>query len=285
VIAAQTSQLKRDEMMVLGTFGESYSKQAVGFFSVPIDPFVNQPIRYFDFAQFDHFLDYMSANRANKIKTKSQHDREIGKLPSLRLNVQPMRIEECKEGFILVSEVYSPSSGLTTYPYWNNYYSPNGYYPYGFNPGSNRYYNAPYTNSNTQSSDYRMMQTTVALFDAQGKLVWDHSLKLPDIHSPVLEQIGDFVYSGERTLIGYKMEENIMTKLRFNSDRLAVDDTVKIKLNSPTDVLRNDSKEQGGFRYWYHTSFYAWGFQSIKDSTKEGDQDRYVFYINRIKVD
>lgn len=285
IIAAQTSSLMRDEMMVLGTYGETNSKQAMGIFSVPIDPFNQQSIRYFDFAQFDHFLDYLPANRVTKLKTKAQHDREAGKLPSLRLHVQPIRIEECKEGFILISEVYTPSGGYTQYPYWNNYYNPTGSLPYGFNYPYNRYYSAPYSTSNTQSSDYRIMETAVTLFDAQGKLVWDHSLKLPDIHLPALEQAGDFVNLGDRALIGYKKEEDIITKLRFNSDRLVVDDTLKIMLNSPTDILRSDSKGEGGFRFWYHKSFYAWGFQSIKDPTKVSDQVRYVFYINKITVD
>jgi hypothetical protein len=228
----------------------------------------------------------MSVKRATKVKSKAQHDRETGKLPNLRLNVQPFRMEEGKEGFILLSEIYSPSGGLTSYPYWNNYYNPSGYYPYGFTSPSNRYYNAPYSPSNTQSSsDYRMLETAVTLFDSQGKLVWDHSLNLLEIHSPSLEQVGDFVSLGDRTLIGYKMEERILTKLRFNSDRLTVEDTVTIALKNPTDALRNDSKEQGGFRHWYHKNFYAWGFQSIKDRAKEGDQVRYVFYINKITVE
>ncbi len=285
VLAAQASVLKQDEMMVLGTYGESNSKQAIGLFSVPIDPFTDQSIRYFDFAQFEHFLDYMSPKRANKIKTKSQHEREIGKLPSLRLHVQPFRMEEYKEGFILLSEVYTPSGGVTSYPYWNNYYNPTGYSPYGFNSPSNRYYNTPYTTSNLQSTDYRIMETTVSLFDAQGKLVWDHALKLPDIHSSSLEQVGDFEFLGDRILIGYKMEDQVLTKLRFNSDRLAVEDTLSIVLKNPTDVLRNDSKEQEGFRYWYPKTFYTWGFQSIKDRAKESEPVRYVFYINKIKVD
>ena len=286
VLAAQTSILKRDEMMVLGSYGETNSKQAIGIFSVLVDPFNNQSIRYFDFAQFDHFLDYMSAKRASKIKAKSQRDREAGKTPDLRLYVQPIRIEECDAGFILISEVYQPTSNLTPYPYWNNYYNPNGYYPYGFNSFSNRYYNTPYSSStHTQSSDYRIMETAVTLFDAQGKLVWDHSLKLPDIHVPALEQAGDFIFLGNRTLIGYKKEGEIKTKLRFNNDSQAVEDTVKIVLSNPADVLRYDSKEEGGLRHWYHNSFYAWGFQSIKDREKGGDQVRYVFYINKIRVD
>jgi len=285
IIAAQTSGLKRDEMMVLGTYGEPKSKQAVGFFSAAIDPFNKQTVHYFDFAQFDHFLDYMSASRATKAKTKSQHEREAGKMPGLRLHVQPIRIEECDQGFILISEVYQPTSNLTSYPYWSNYYNPSGYYPYGYYSPTSRYYNTPYSPSISQASDYKMMETAVTLFDAQGKYVWDHSLKLPDIHTPALDQMGDFLLMGDRTLIAYKDQGDLKTKIRFNHDVVAAEDTVKIALKNPTDALRHDTKDEGALRYWYDRCFYTWGFQSIKDRAKESDQLRYVFYINKIEVD
>ncbi|MBK5279068.1 MAG: hypothetical protein JJE09_09430 [Bacteroidia bacterium] len=285
VLAAQTSILKRDEMMILGSYGETYSKQAIGIFSVPIDPFNKQTIRYFDFAQLNHFLDYLPEKRANKIRTKSQRSREDGELPNFSLNLQPLRIEECEGGFILISEVYNPSGNLTPYPYWNNNYNQNGYYPYGFSSPSNRYYNSPYSTHNTQNSDYRIMETTAVLFDPKGKLVWDHSLKLPDVNVPVLEQIGDFILLENRAVIAYKRENEIYSKILSLTDLMAETDTTQIDLKSPTSDLRHDAKEEGGIRHWYGSTFYTWGNQSIRDRARETDQIRYVYYINKINAD
>jgi hypothetical protein len=285
VLAAQTSTLKRDELMVVGSYGEPNSKQAIGIFSVAIDPFNKQPVRYFDFAQFDHFLDYQSPKRAGKIKAKSQHEREAGKIPDFRLYLQPIRVEECNEGFLLISEVYSPSSNQASYPYWNNYYNSNAYYPYGFNTPSNRYYANPYSYNKTQSGDYRILETSVTLFDPNGKLVWDHSLKVPDFHVQTLEQIGDFIFSKNRVLIALKNEDEIHSRLLFTSDHEMMGDTVKVALNNPGDVLRYDSKDEGGIRFWFGPNFYLWGYRSVKDKGKVSDQVRNVFYVNKIKLD
>ena len=285
ILAAQTSTLKRDEMMILGSYGETNSKQALGIFSVPIDPFNQQIIRYFDFAQLDHFLDYLPAKRVSRIKTKSQHSREAGELPEFTLHLQPLRIDEYEEGFVLISEVYTPSGNLTPYPYWNNYYNQNGYYPYGFSSPSSRYYNSPYSTSTSQTSDYRIMETATILFDGQGKIVWDRSLKLPDIHVPVLEQVGDFIFLGNRAVITYKREDKIHTKFLTLDDHAANSDTTYIDLKNPTAVLRSDSKDEGGIRYWYGSNLYCWGNQSIRNTSGETDQVRDVFYINKINVD
>ena len=282
IVAAQTSILKRDEMMVLGTYGDNNLKQATGIFSVAIDPFNKQVVRYFDFAIFDHFLDYMPVKRSNKIKLKSQHDREAGKNPDFKLHLQLIRIEECESGYILISEVYQPTSTLSPYPYWNNNYNQNGY-PYGFNSPSNRYYNTP--TSPTQSGDYKVIETVITLFDAEGKLVWDHSLNLPDFHIPALEQVGDFSFLGNRAVIAYKKEDEIHSMLRFINDHETLSDTLKLAMKNPTDVLRNEGGEDGGIRHWYRSEFYAWGYQSIRDKSKEESQNRYVFYITKIAVD
>ena len=185
----------------------------------------------------------------------------------------------------MISEVYSPSGNQTPYPYWNSYYNQNGYYPYGFNSPSNRYYNSPYTLNNSQTNDYRIIETSVMLFDAQGKLTWDNSLKLPDVHLPALEQVGDFIFLGNQTVIVFKKEDEIHSKISSVDDHIARADTTKIDLKNPSSDLRNDSKDEGGIRHWYGSNFYCWGNQSIRDRAKETDQVRNVYYINKINVD
>ncbi len=285
ILAAQTSTLKRDELMILGSYGQTNSKQAIGIFSVPIDPFNQPKIRYFDFAQLDHFLDYLPEKRISRIRTKSLRSREAGELPEFSVHLQALRIDENDQGFVLISEVYTPSGNVTPYPYWNNYYNQNGYYPYGFSSPSNRYYNSPYSPSNSQTSDYRMMETASVLFDGQGKIVWDQSIKLPDLHVPVLEQVGDFTLNGKRAIIAFKKEDEIHSKRLTLNDHEAHLDTTMIDVKNPSVVVRDNSKDEGGIRYWYGSNFYCWGNQSIRDTSKDSDQSRDVFYINKVNVD
>jgi hypothetical protein len=233
----------------------------------------------------DHFLDYLPEKRVNRIKTKSQRNREAGEIPAFTLHLQPLRIEEYEEGFVLISEVYTPSGNLTPYPYWNNYYNQNGYYPYGFSSPSSRYYNSPYSTNTSQTSDYQMLETAIVLFDEQGKLVWDRSLKLPEVHVPVLEQVGDFLFMENRAWMVYKKENEIHTKFLTMNEHDAVADTTKVDLKNPKGITRNDSKDEGGIRHWYGSNFYCWGNQSIRDLSKETDQVRYVYYVNKINAE
>ena len=77
----------------------------------------------------------------------------------------------------------------------------------------------------------------------------------------------------------------IQSTFRFIHDHETLSDTLKLTMKNTTDVLRNEEGEDGGIRHWYNLAFYAWGYQSVRDKTKEDGQNRYVFYITKIKVD
>lgn len=288
IITGQTSSLERDELLVLGTYGEFNGKQSAGYFSAVVDPYKQSQINYFDFASLNHLLDYLSPKRAEKIKAKSKRAIEAKKMPDFRLYVHPLRIQETGQGFFFLSEIYVPSTNYNTYPYWNNYYNPYmtgyGYYPYGFNSPMNRYYTSPY-NNNIQNGDTRVVETVVTLFNHQGRLIWDHSLKLNEIRFGALEQAGDFVLGKDKVTIAYKKDEDINVKSRFISDDTVEDDTVKIRLLDEADILRHEARDEGGLRSWYGRSFYVWGYESVRNKETAEDPVRYVFYINEIKAD
>src|SRR5690606_3744856 len=54
-----SSQLRRDELMVLGTWGDKQGKQSYGFFALAIDPFSQQEVKYYPFGMLDNALDYL----------------------------------------------------------------------------------------------------------------------------------------------------------------------------------------------------------------------------------
>ncbi|HZI26324.1 MAG TPA: hypothetical protein VFD46_14665, partial [Chryseolinea sp.] len=58
-----TSTLHREDLAVIGTWGERNSKQSLGFYFLDINPFQEQPIKYFDFGQLSHYLDYLPSKR------------------------------------------------------------------------------------------------------------------------------------------------------------------------------------------------------------------------------
>ncbi len=54
-----TSLLEREDLAIVGTWGERNSKQSIGFYFLTVNPFSEQEIKYVDFGQLSHFLDYL----------------------------------------------------------------------------------------------------------------------------------------------------------------------------------------------------------------------------------
>ena len=289
ILAGLTSSLERDEMIIAGTYGEGGIKQALGVFSVVVDPFNDQPISYTDFCSLEHFLDYLSPRKAEKIKVRAQRQKTLGRLPDYKTYIVPLRIEETPKGFYLLMESYYPSSNLNSYTYNSSYYNPTGYgyYPYGINPYSNRYYNSPYMgNGPARNSDVRMIESIVVKLDLSGKPEKDHSMTLDEMRQSGLEQVGDFAIVGDSILLAYKKEDEISYgKETHDQDLKPVFHQLKLTMKSSNDVLKNENESEGGLRFWYGNSFYVWGYETIKDATRAGDQSRHVFYINRISAE
>ncbi len=289
VLAGLTNSLERDEMIVVGTFTEGTGKQASGFFSVVVDPFNDQEVTYTDFTLLPHFLDYLNPRKAEKIKTKAQQQRALGRLPDYKTYIVPFRMEERGNGFYLLAEQYYPSNSVypTSYPYGS--YNPYtyGYYPYGMTPYSNRYYNSPYMyNTPARNSDVRMVQTMVVALGPQGKVTKDASMKLDDIKQSGLEQVGDFMVAHDSVFLVYKKESDIIFQEEAGDlDEKPIIRQTKVKLLSENDALRNESDNEGGVRFWFGHHFYVWGYQSIKDATRTENQTRHVFYVNRLSVE
>jgi hypothetical protein len=287
ILSALTSSLVRDEMLIAGTYAIGHSKQASGFFSVLVDPFNEQPVNYYDFPKLGHFLGYLNPRRSEKIRTVSERQRENGKDPDFRANVSNVRLEEYPDGFFMLAEVYSTTSGTNTmYPYQNNY---TGTYmtPYGYNyfsPYSSRYYNSPYNYGQPASSSVRVLQSAVVVFNEDGKLDWDHSIKIDNEERAALEQASDFWCDKNRIVIANKMESELTTKVRYRNNEEA-SDTVRIMLKNEQEVLKDETKDEGGVRFWYGNKFFVWGYQTLKDPALNilEDRNRTVFYI--VKVD
>lgn len=288
ILSGLTSALVRDELLIAGTYSVNNSKMASGFFSVLADPFKEQPIHYYDFAQLNHFLDYLNTRRADKIKANSRRFREKSKDPEFKANVSNVRLEEREAGFYLLADAYNTvtASNNGPYPYsgaYNGYYNPYGGM-YGYSPFASRYYNSPYNFYNQAvRNDVSMLSTSVLAFNADGKLDWDHSLKVDDERKPNLEQAADFWCDKNKIVIATKTESDLVVKARFKNNETA-GDTIKVLMRKTTDVVREETDDEGGVRHWFGNKFYVWGYQTVRDQEmKFEDRNRSVFYI--IKVD
>jgi hypothetical protein len=284
-----SSALEREDLIVAGTYGDRNAKQSNGFYTVPVNPFAEQKIKYVDFGQLSNFVSYLNDKKAERVKQNSKEAQAEGRQPSFTTFVMPFRIMENSKGYFLLAEVYNPihsNTMQTTSPYYYNpYYSGYGYGPYWggyYYPGMSRMYR-PYMygppNSRT-TDETKSIQTVVVALDENGDVKWDQSFKLDDVRSPSLQQVGDFLINGDKVHILYKKESDLKVKTVILNEANA-EHTEKIKTSDEHDVIRSEKESESGVRYWFGRSFYVWGYQTLRNTTKE-DRVRDVFYINRV---
>jgi hypothetical protein len=286
-----TSTLQREDLGVFGTWGDRTGKQALGFFALSVDPFSEQKIKYYHFGELENFLDYLNPKRAERIKENTREDVKAGRKPSFSAYVVPYRIQENKEGYVVLAEIYNP---ITTSPYANSPYG-NPYYmtPYSYyNPFYPGYYRGmrvyrPYSYGNNvrNTNEVKTYASVVIAFDPQGNLLWDESIKLDDVEKLSLDQVADFYTDKKVTSILYRKESDLKLKMVDNGTKEARESSHAIRLNKDSDEVRNEQEQEGGVRHWYSNNFYVWGFQTVRDASKKsGDKTRNVFYINKVVV-
>jgi hypothetical protein len=292
-----SSTLLREDMLVLGTWGDRTNKQSSGFFSIRVDPFNEQKIKYYHFGELEHFLDYLNPKRAERIKSNTKKDIAAGNTPSFTTFVVPYKLVENAKGFYLLAEVYNNNVSSPNGPYYGSPYS-NPYYAnpyamynpfwYGYYPGlryrsSTSLYGNPQPNPKS-TDQVKTYATILAHFDGNGNLQWDQSVKLDDIEKPELEQVADFLHTQDELYFIYKKKSDLKIKtILFDKDSTA-EISQKIKLNDPGDEIRQENEHQGGLKHWIDKSFYVWGYETIRNMGLKEDRTRDVFYINKIVI-
>lgn len=289
ILTGISSGLKREELIIVGTYTEGATNVGLGFYSVMVDPFSEQKIHYTPFINLNYLLGYLPEKRAARIKSKSKERLDMGRSPDYKAHLLPIRIFEANEGFYFLSEMYDPAT-TNNRPYWNNYYNnpyySGGYSPYSYNPAMNRYAPTPYSYYNTsQNSSAKMLEAVLTLFDSNGKLIWDNSLTFNNIKKFAPEQSSDFIVKKDLILSMYKKEKELIISTGSFREEPELD-TLSIPLSNSSDVIRNESEDDTGIRYWYGDNVFVWGYQSLRDKSKnDGDQVRYVFYINKFEAE
>jgi len=288
ILSGFTSTLIRDELMIMGTWGEGTLKQAAGVFTVLVDPYTEQKVNYYDFAQLNHFLDYLKPKAAAKTKVKSENRRKLGKIPEFKAYVLPARLEETKNGFLFYMEAYYSSANLNNNRWNNNPYGNYPYSPYGYNPYRSFYspfnygYGYPYSVGNNNTPETKMLHGSLAVFNEKGELVADHGFKLDNLRMGSPEQVSDFVYAPTKCTLIYFKEKEIRYQVSQLDGVALLDEKVSIQLKSPTESARSDNGDVNLVRFWYGSFFFLFGNQTIKIT--EGE-NREVFYINKLKIE
>lgn len=285
ILSGTTSRLIHDELMIAGTFGEGNQNQALGVYSVVVDPFSEQVVTYTDLASIDHFLDYVPDKKARKMKSKTTREKTQGKVPGYKANLLPIRLEELDNRYYLFAEMYHPASNTMVYPYgspaWNNYY--NSYWSQGNSNRSGGFDN-PYPNEPmVRNTEVKMIQAVLLRFKTPTSVPDGITMKFDDVKRPVLNQTGDFILRSDSVLLFYKQKNEILYQ-RESDDPMSrpLPEKVMVAMLDPTDFFKDEDEEAGGVRAWYGKHVYTWGYRKVRTTMDGNVESRYAFYVNRL---
>ncbi len=286
-----SSSLIRDDMLLVGTFGNKVSNQSYGLFTAIVDPFKDEDINFIHYHKIEEFFDYMGEKKARKYKRRVEKLRQKGKDLEFSTNLIPVSMFETDDGFVLYAEAFQQSSvpPAPTGFYGNDYYNPFFNYNYGYN---RRFYAPPYygypfgPSAQSVNTEKKFTQSMLLSFDENGKLQWDICFPFKSLKKSQVEQVSDIYMAEEKVFVFYKYEKEIQVhKFSFKTEELSSEE-LPIQLNHPNEVLRSENKEDGTIKFWYGNHLLIWGYQSIKGAGKEFEsENRNVFYINKISVE
>jgi hypothetical protein len=277
-----TSQLIREDLVVIGTWGEKNSKLSSGYFFLPINPYEHKKITYYHFGELDEAVNHLKPKRAQRIKEETERLLKEKKSPNFVQNTQPFQLLENSKAFILQSEIYQlTTSQYQNSPYYDPYYGMYPYYGYGYyNRMYRNYY--PYDPNRQRSTTLiKSESSSIVAFNEKGEISWDYNLAFKDLEHPVVDQLSDFIVTDSSLTIAYKKESTMFfKKVNFKKDSVNQIDANISSLN-PAEVVRSENTHDGGIRRWYNNYFYVYGHQTLRNQEAR-EKSRKVFYINKV---
>lgn len=245
----------KNEFFLIGAYSDNCTDFSVGFYVYPIEK--NQPseTKFFDFASFKNYLNYLPEKRKERVEERLENKKEKGKEIKLRYRLLLHEIQASEKGWNLVAEVY--------YPEYNSQLSGNYGWNYSLQRVGNSYYN-----------QFKYSHAIICEFDATSNMAWDASINLNYLTSRELNEVVQVSKHPEGMVIAYPEKDWINTSLvKYNGEKSLVE----------RHDVRSDHQEKGQVELlssnllaWYGNHFLVYGFEQ-KRITPTTEPQTFLF--------
>ena len=257
------------EQFITGTFSGSKSSRqgkesySMGIFIARINPWGEQNINYYNYADLDNFFNYMKANRQKRIQKRIERKRIKGKKIKFNYRLLVHEIIQRDNGnYLMLGEAYYPTTISR---------SETG----SFAPFSSQYYPMAY-------KGFQYTHAVVVGFNSTGERIWDNSFEINDVKSYHLEKFVNADIREDKIILLYNYDNVIRTKIIKGDEVLEGKTFNDIALKFEDDEAENNGSMVGGLDSWYDNYFYAYGIQTIKNDSDAVKRKREVFFVNKI---
>ena len=243
-----------------GSFSNNGTRMSKGLF---ISKFTGDQLsflKYYEFAYFEHFFEFMGLGQMQKLKERIKRKTEEGKKINLNYRVIIHEMIQNKEQLILSGEVYYPQhTDVQT-----------------FIPSSNTDH-IPYSNSGFNST-----HAFAVAFDEEGNMLWDHSFPMQDMFFMSLEKKAEFLSVSNRIEV-YTLNKNMIRARIFKGQEIVEHELeILVSLGVDSDKWMWKNPEIESVVSWYDQFILAFGKQQILSSSNRNTSFKEIFYLNKI---
>ena len=243
-----------------GSFSNNRTRMSKGLF---ISKFTGDQLsflKYYEFAYFEHFFEFMGLGQMQKLKERIKRKTEEGKKINLNYRVIIHEMIQNKEQLILSGEVYYPQhTDVQT-----------------FIPSSNTDH-IPYSNSGFNST-----HAFAVAFDEEGNMLWDHSFPMQDMFFMSLEKKAEFLSVSNRIEV-YTLNKNMIRARIFKGQEIVEHELeILVSLGVDSDKWMWKNPEIESVVSWYDQFILALGRQKILSSSNMNSSLKEIFYLNKI---
>ena len=242
-----------------GSFSNNGTRMSKGLF---ISKFTGDQLsflKYYEFAYFEHFFEFMGLGQMQKLKERIKRKTEEGKKINLNYRVIIHEMIQNKEQLILSGEVYYPQhTDVQT-----------------FIPSSNTDH-IPYSNSG-----FNYTHAFAVAFD-EGNMLWDHSFPMQDMFFMSLEKKAEFLSVSNRIEV-YTLNKNMIRARIFKGQEIVEHELeILVSLGVDSDKWMWKNPEIESVVSWYDQFILALGRQKILSSSNMNSSLKEIFYLNKI---
>ena len=280
LLSAVSSSVMDKEQVVVGLFCVKTGTFPTGIFVNHVSRTGQQTMKYYNFGEFETFLDHNGERKAEKLKEKALAAKKNQKDWRYKIDVLFSEMEETEDQLIIFGEFFKP---------WNM--STQNYMKYRqpfrtFDPVNYPYFNQTdiWNNSSFRSNgsprDFDFTHAFVMTLDLEGNLLWDRSMDIDESTEGPLRAFGAFQRSEDDSYFAFYHDEEIVASHLngANLERLVE----PISLMDAEEKLRYESEEYQGIIGWFGNRFLIYGVQNVKSS--DGTGIRKVFFLNSIAI-
>lgn len=238
-----------------------FIKESSGFYTVNLSSEEGLITRYHNFLEFENMTGYLRSREYQLAKKKLEKNEDKEGKYSVNYDLLLHDIIERDSLFYFVGEAYYEDYHTVTSTYYD-------------------YYGRAVPVSYSVFDGHRYFNAFISCYDHQGTKLWDNGMEIFNILSFDLNKRVNIHFDKDDIVLAYNRAGKISAKIINGPEVVEGVDNFDIETTYANDKIMSDTKSE--MIHWYGHYFIAYGFQTIRNNSLQGNNKRTVFYINKV---